>query len=36
MKYAALLLNGLAILLLGWGLYGVFSSLKRALRRCVP
>lgn len=25
MKYAALLLNGLAILLLGWGLYGVFQ-----------
>lgn len=25
MKYAALFLNGLAILLLGWGLYGVFQ-----------
>ena len=25
MKYAALLLNGLALLLLGWGLYGVFQ-----------
>ena len=25
MRYAALLLNGLAILLLGWGLYGVFQ-----------
>ena len=25
MKYAALLLNGLAILLLGWGLYGVLQ-----------
>lgn len=29
MKYAALLLNGLAILLLGWGLYGV-SQLTQA------
>lgn len=25
MKYAALLLNGLAVLLLGWGLYGVYQ-----------
>lgn len=25
MKYAALVLNGVAILLLGWGLYGVFQ-----------